>query len=1165
MPFKAESAWDHSRKLTVFPQDLEAYYSDILKQYESAYNMAEDAKSRGLDPNEIVESKTVFDLADRVNEMLGLAQFEGLAERLRHLLHTTTKEKATLAIAEEIALGKFGAMSKDQALQYAVRTGLAVITDGVTVAPIQGISTVLIKKNDDNSDYASISYAGPMRSAGGTEAAFSVLITDVVAKKLGLSPYRAREEEIARYIEELRVYEREVGNFQYRVSDSDVRVALSNLPVEIDGVETDPFEVVVHRNLKRVATDRVRGGALRVLNDGVIGRAHKLSKILKELQLSGWDWLPELKGGKQQSSSDTEKVGAHFEEIISGRPVISSPGTRGGLRIRYGRAMNTGLSTVGIHPAIPTLLDDCVVVGTQVKVDAPGKAATIAFVDSIEGPTIRLKDGSVRKVNSLAEAEQYHDSLEVIMDMGDALISYGDFLENNKTLGPSPYVTEWWLQDFAREAQKMQEFDDIDDERVQAIVNGTLPSATEALAISRRLGIPLHPSFTPRFDRILPSDVMELRGATTRSAARHIEVNITSHHTEQILQHLLVPYTRTKDSALIVGEWATIFEALLAVDATPDLKEPLAQDSDHTVELVNHISGVRLGRQTTSTVGMRVGRPEKAMLRHMKPPVHVLFPVGAAGGNTRDLLAAAKHGSMRVDMVNIICPSCGKRRLSSRCEECGEATIRFLSCPRCSQIINAEEGQVCPRCRVEGVTHSFYNLDVKAVVDALQRKIGDSARGPIKGVRGLSSSSKYAEPIEKGALRSKHEIYVYKDGTARVDVTNAPLTHFRPDNIHTQVQMLHSLGYDVDKDGNPLLQPDQVVALKPQDIVVPEDTARDLLRVASFVDDELENVYGLPRFYNARTIDDLRGKVVVGLAPHTSVGVAGRIVGFSNAQVCFANPCWHSAKRRDCDGDGDSVLLLLDIFLNFSVEYIPTQIGGLMDTPLLIQPIILPAEVDDQAHNFDVAWKYPTTFYEATNFSPNASKAAPLIETIRDRVNKPTQFYNYGFTHSTSSITIKSPRSAYSTLTTLADKIAKQVEVAEKIQAVSAKQVVESIIKTHLIRDIMGNMKKYSTQSFKCRGCSRTLRRPTVSARCEVCGGELRETLTRGSVEKYLAIARRLAHDHDVDPYIKERLDLLVREMDQLFPAREKSTQSELGDFAAPAHSQTKLVLDSEV
>jgi len=1148
LPFKASSAWEHSKKLTVFPADLEPYYGDILGQYESAYNTAEEAKSKGLDPNEIVESKTVFDLADRVNEMLGLSQFEGLAERLRHLLHTTTKERATLTIAEEIALGKFGAMSTDQALQYAVRAGLAVITDGVTVAPIQGISTVVIRKNDDNTEYASISYAGPMRSAGGTEAAFSVLIADVVAKKLGLSPYRAREEEIARYIEELRVYEREVGSFQYRVSDSDVRVALSNLPVEIDGVETDPFEVVVHRNLKRVATDRVRGGALRVLNDGVIGRAHKLAKILKELQLTGWDWLPELKGGKQQSTGETEKVGAHFEEVISGRPVISSPNTRGGLRIRYGRAMNTGLSTVGIHPAIPALLDNCVVVGTQVKVDLPGKAATIAFVDSIEGPTIRLKDGSVQRVNSLADAERFHDSLELIIDMGDALISYGDFLENNKTLGVSPYVTEWWLEDLKAAANASPpEVSSIDPARLAAVLDGALPSAPEALDISRKLGVPLHPSYTPRFDRLTPEEILELRNAT-RQSGRDVEVDITSHHTEQALQHLLVPYTRNKNTAAISDEWAAVLGALIGLGG-PDITDPSPWNPDGALELVRHLSGVRVGKQTTGTVGMRVGRPEKAMLRHMKPPVHVLFPVGAAGGSARDLLAAAKHGSMRVDMVNIMCPSCGKRKLSSRCEDCGEATIRFLSCPRCSQVINAEEGQTCPKCRVEGVTHSNYNLDIKTTVDAVLRKVPDVARGTIKGVRGLSSGSKYAEPVEKGALRSKHEIYVYKDGTARVDVTNAPLTHFRPSNIHTDVSTLRSLGYEVDKDGRPLVDSEQLVALKPQDVVIPENTARDLVRVASFVDDELETVYGLARFYNVKTVDDLRGKVVVGLAPHTSVGVAARVIGFSNAQVCFANPCWHSAKRRDCDGDGDSVLLLLDIFLNFSVEYIPTQIGGLMDTPLLIQPIILPAEVDDQAHNFDVAWKYPLAFYQATESSPNASKVSGLIETIRNRVNLQDQFYNYGFTHSTSSITIKSSRSAYSTLNTLSDKISKQIEVAEKIEAVSAKQVVESIIKTHLIRDIMGNMKKYSTQSFKCRACSRTLRRPTVSARCEICGGELRETLTRGSVEKYLAIARRLAHEYDVDEYIRERLDLLVREMDQLFPAREKSTQSELTDF----------------
>ena len=36
-------------------------------------------------------------------------------------------------------------------------------------------------------------------------------------------------------------------------------------------------------------------------------------------------------------------------------------------------------------------------------------------------------------------------------------ISYGDFLENNKTLGPSPYVTEWWLEDLKAASQAQRQ------------------------------------------------------------------------------------------------------------------------------------------------------------------------------------------------------------------------------------------------------------------------------------------------------------------------------------------------------------------------------------------------------------------------------------------------------------------------------------------------------------------------------------------------------------------------------------------------------------------------------------------------------------------------------------------------------------------------------------
>lgn len=1148
MPFSADSAWERTKSLTPFPRHLDEYYISLLREYELTYNTAEKAKAKGLDPNEFVESKTVFDLADRVNQMLGLSQFEGLDVRLRELLKSTTKERATLTIAEEIALGKFGPMKIENALDYAVRAGLAVITDGVTVAPIQGIYSVSIKKNDDNSEYASISYAGPMRSAGGTEAALSVLIGDVVAKKLGLSPYHAREEEIGRYIEELRVYEREVGNFQYRVTDDDIRVAISNLPVEIDGVETDPVEVVVHRNLKRVSTDRVRGGALRVLNDGIIGRAHKISKVLKELNISGWEWLPQLKGGKQESTNETEKAGAHFEEVISGRAVLSSHNAKGGFRIRYGRAINTGLSTIGIHPAIATLLDDPVVAGTQVKVDTPGKAATIAFVDSLEGPTVLLLDGSVRKVSTVKEAEAIHNSVAKIIDLGDALISYGDFLENNKVLLPSPYVREWWEQDFEKALNGPEKLDALrksfPEERFVTIRHGLLPSPEEAFLISETLNIPLHPRYTPHFDNLSVPDLIELRSKMTRQG-REVVVQISSHRIENSLRALLIPYSRVENEAILEGEDALVLSRLLRIG------EELPQDSNFEgpLDMVRRISGVTVTRQTTSTVGMRVGRPEKAMLRHMKPPVHVLFPVGVAGGSTRDLIGASKKGVIQVDVVNIMCPSCGQRKLSSRCQECSEATIRFLSCPRCGQILKQDTS--CPNCKVEGTTHSNYGYDLRFTIERAQRAVAGLGSKPIKGVRGLSSESKFCEIIEKGALRSKNDIYVYKDGTGRIDLTNATLTHFRPRDVHVGIEKLGSIGYTVDYQNNPLISSDQLLELKPQDIVIPENIATDLVRIAKFSDEELESVYGLERIYNIKEVSDLVGRIAIGLAPHTSVGVVGRIVGFTNAQVCFANPCWHAAKRRDCDGDGDSLLLLLDVLLNFSVEYIPNQIGGLMDTPLLIQPILLPAEVDDQAHNFDIASKYPLEFYELSLESPNASKASKLIERIGNRLNTEGQFYGYGFTTATETITIKHSRSAYPTLSSLTEKIAKQIEVAEKIGAVSTKEVVESIIKTHLIRDIAGNMKKYATQSFRCKGCGKSFRRPTISGHCDSCGAELRETLTRASVEKYLSLARRLANDYAVDDYIKNRLDLIVKELDQLFQERERSTQLELTDFAA--------------
>ena len=182
-------------------------------------------------------------------------------------------------------------------------------------------------------------FAGPIRSAGGTEAALTMLIADHARKVAGLGRYMANsfDDETGRFVEELRIYEREVMGFQFKVLDEDVVKCISNLPVELDGVDTDPVEVVGHKNMRRIATDRVRGGTLRVMNDGLIGRSRKLLKLVETLKLDGWDWLKDLKGAIQ--TGDDDAAHHRMSEVITGRPVLSMAKRIGGFRLRYGRLL----------------------------------------------------------------------------------------------------------------------------------------------------------------------------------------------------------------------------------------------------------------------------------------------------------------------------------------------------------------------------------------------------------------------------------------------------------------------------------------------------------------------------------------------------------------------------------------------------------------------------------------------------------------------------------------------------------------------------------------------------------------------------------------------------------------------------------------------------------
>jgi DNA polymerase II large subunit len=1107
------------------------YQQGILKNVNKSYQHALMARRRGIDAADIIEPKIAYDLADRVAKMHNI----DIADRLRALLSQTTKEKAALKIAEEIAAGEYGTGDLKTRLDSAVRVSLAVVTEGVTVAPLQGISGVTIKSNIDASQYLSVSFAGPIRSAGGTEAALTMLIADHARKVAGLGRYLANsfDDETGRFVEELRIYEREVMGFQFKVLDEDVVKCISNLPVELDGVDTDPVEVVGHKNMRRIATDRVRGGTLRVMNDGLIGRSRKLLNLVETLNLDGWSWLKELKGAIQTGNEDA--VHHRMSEVITGRPVLSMAKRIGGFRLRYGRCYNTGFATVGIHPAVPALLNYAIVVGTQIKMDVPGKASTIALVDTIEPPIVRLDDGKVIQVPTVEQAERIRPHVSKILYLGDMLISYGDFLENNTQLPPASFVEEIWGQQLRLKLTTMQA-SGLDRERLIQMAENplVLPSVDEAFEISKKLGLALHPKYSLYWDSLTIEEVLYLKDRLTSDMPLPFDTKL-----KDILERLGVVHSITHDQiSLDDSNQATSLRRLLG--------GPAVIESNNAIEFVNKTSGVLVMPKFSSAIAVRVGRPEKAAERKMKPPVHVLFPIGPKGGSTRDILKACKEDSFYTQIANRYCDSCRLPSIGTHCRVCGAWAMLRNLCVVCREEV--EEGKKCARCGKEGRTYSSVNFPLKFALEQAKKKLGVDPQQPFKGVKSLMSTHRSAEPLEKGILRQKHGLHAFKDGTIRFDATNEPLTHFKPAWISVSIDKLRELGYTHDYLGRELTSPDQIVELMMQDVIIPRDSAKHLVNAAKYIDEELVKLYDLESFYSLSSLDGLVGHLIVGLAPHTSVGIVGRIIGFADSQVCLASPIWHSAKRRDCDGDADSVMLIMDAFLNFSYDFLPDKIGGLMDAPLLIQPIVLPHEVQRQAHNVDIASTYSLEFYEATWKQAKAADVADMTETIKNRIGDARQFFDYGFTHLTNTLVTKAQRSAYSTLNTMEEKLKMQFDTAKLINAVDANEVAAMVLTTHILPDIIGNMRSYSSQTFRCTTCGAKFRRMPLMGKCIDCGCALIQTVTRGAVEKYLGIATDMCKQYKINDYLRSRIESIALELKLIFK-EERRTQSSMMEF----------------
>src|SRR6056297_592920 len=213
------------------PED-EAYFEDIEADLDDAFATAREAKSNSGDPKPEVEIPVAKDMADRVENILGI---EGVAERVRELEGEMSREEAALELVSDFVDGEVGDYdSRAGKVEGAVRTAVALLTEGVVAAPIEGIDRVEVLENDDGTEFVRVFYAGPIRSAGGTAQALSVLVADYTRTLVGIDEYKPREEEVERYVEELGLYDKETG-LQYTPKDKETRFIAQNSPVMLDG------------------------------------------------------------------------------------------------------------------------------------------------------------------------------------------------------------------------------------------------------------------------------------------------------------------------------------------------------------------------------------------------------------------------------------------------------------------------------------------------------------------------------------------------------------------------------------------------------------------------------------------------------------------------------------------------------------------------------------------------------------------------------------------------------------------------------------------------------------------------------------------------------------------------------------------------------------------
>lgn len=1149
---------------------IDEYFLNIQKGVQESYVVAGRAREKGLDPVSAVEVPIAMSLAEKVTGLISTVYPQligcGIVERILEL----EKEYGSLdmmvpfKIAEEVAKEKFCKFESHlQAIDAGIRVGFSYITIGVVSSPIEGYTELKLAKTRDGKDYFVAYFSGPIRSAGTTAACMVLMLIDYLREIFGYAKYDPTDDEVKRYITENYDYHERVNNLQYLPTEEEIEFLAKNIPIQISGEPTEQREVSNYKDLPRIESNFIRGGMCLIFSEGLAQKAQKgfgLWKGMREkgLQATGWLFLDEYVNviHKKREKGSVDASPTYIKDLVAGRPVFSHPSRSGGFRFRYGKNRVGGFSATSVHPATMGISDSFLSIGTQLKIEKPTKGCAISSCDQMDGPIVKFKNGSVKKIYTLEEAKKAYKDVSEIIYLGDILVSLGDVMNRKYDLIKPGYVEEWWVLDLKKKASELGDKIEIDPFNV---------GFDKAIELSYKYKVPLHPKyifywreisfvqFVGLLDWIRDGRIVDGKLILPYSHNEREKYSLGKRAMELIgCEHIVsvenVVLDEIESKALLVNLGLFPIEE----DLKGNIEKIILEiKSENVLDVVNEFSKIRIKDKSGTYIGARMGRPEKSKLRKLAGGPHVMFPVGEEGGRLRSVQEAVEVGFVNGEFTHYICERCNRETIYPKCEICDEFCVKAKYDPKedKSYMGNHPEG-------ANLLGYKKKKIDIKHYFDTARKVVGlrNEEIPLIKGVRGTFNKDHSCENLAKGILRAKYNLNVNKDGTIRYDMTEMAITHFKPFEIGTSVEKLKELGYEKDQYGNKLERDDQIIEMFPHDIILPscpftaDERADDVfIRISQFIDDELERVYKLPKFFNVTKKDDLLGQLIVCMAPHICTATVGRLIGFSKNQTLLASPFMHAAMRRDCDGDEAAAFLLMDMLLNFSRKYLPAHRGGTQDAPLVLNVQIKPGDVDDQILDFELA-PYPLEMYEMAEQGKHSTEFKGY-DNVKSRMKKGIDpFVGTLSTHSSSDINNAVLNSSYKSLPSMREKVEGQMGLSDKIRAVDIEDVARLVIERHFIRDIKGNLRKFSMQSFRCVGCNEIFRRPPLIGKCTKCGGRIIYTISEGSILKYLQPALDLARVYKVQPYLLEDLELTEMYIHSIF-GKEKEKQESISKW----------------